>query len=204
MTDIENLKREVESLLFSSGKTMSLEELSKLSKESDLEQIKTALNSLKTELEEKQSSLIILEENNSWKLAVREKYLLLISKLGIKTELTKSITETLAVVAYKAPALQSQIIHIRTNKAYNHLDELEQMGYITREKKGRTKLIKLSQRFFDYFDLPPEKLKEKFHTVQQMEAEIKEIEGQRKAIEKHNENIAVEADLHNKLDWVFG
>jgi len=77
------------------------------------------------------------------------------------------------LLLYKAPVLQSQVIKVRTNKAYKHLDDLEQREYISREKKGRTKLIKLTQKFFDYFDVPPEKLKERFSKFQQLEAEIR-------------------------------
>ena len=52
------------------------------------------------------------------------------------------------------------MIHIRTNKAYDHLKELEQLGFISRKKHGRTNLIKLSEKFFKYFDLPEDKLKQ--------------------------------------------
>ena len=148
---MNELKNTVESILFSTGRKLELEELSKLCKIKDLEQLKLSLNELKQELDQKNSSLMLVEEGSSWKLTVREKYLPYVRKVVSQTELSKSILETLAVIAYKAPTLQSQIIKIRTNKAYAHLDELEQNGYITREKKGRTKLLKLSQKFFDYF-----------------------------------------------------
>ncbi len=166
---MEELKGRLESLLFASGRKLSTEQLGKLAKERDLEVIRAALRKLSAELDEKQSSLMLIEENDEWKFAVREKYLPYVRKIVTKTELPKSILETLAVVAYKAPALQSQIIKIRTNKAYKHLDELEQLSYISREKKGRTKLIKLTQKFFEYFDVPPEKLKEKFKKVETYE-----------------------------------
>ncbi len=177
MTDAD-LKRRLESLLFSSGRKIEIEELSKHCKE-EKETIKEVLKELQQELDEKQSSLMLIEEGEAWKLTVREKYLPYVKKVVKQPELPKSLLETLAVVAFKAPVLQSNVIKIRTNKAYKHLDELEKNGYITREKKGRTKLIKLTQKFFDYFDLPKEKLKEKFknvakleHTIEQKEQEI--------------------------------
>lgn len=184
-----DLKRRLESLLFSSGRKIEIEELSKHCKEEKLETIKEALQELQKELEEKQSSLMLIEEGNAWKLTVREKYLPYVKKVVKQPELPKSLLETLAIVAFKAPVLQSHVIKIRTNKAYKHLDELEKNNYITREKKGRTKLIKLTQKFFDYFDLPHEKLKEKFKNVAKLEQAIEhkeqEIETAKVKIEEY-------------------
>ncbi|MBI4017250.1 MAG: SMC-Scp complex subunit ScpB [Candidatus Aenigmarchaeota archaeon] len=163
---MEDLKGRLESLLFASGKKLSTEQLSKLSKEKDLEIIRNTLREVAKELGEKKSSIMLVEENDEWRLTVREQYLPYVRKIVTKTELPKGHLETLAVAAYKAPALQSEIIKIRTNKGYKHLDELEKLGYISREKKGRSKLIRLTQKFFNYFDVPPEKLKEKFKKVE--------------------------------------
>jgi len=183
-----DLKNRLEALLFSSGKPMQIEELSRITKEKDLERIKKALQELKQDLEHKKSSMMLINDGNEWKLTVREHYMPFVRKVVSKTELPKTILQTLAVVAYKAPALQSQIIKIRTNKAYKHLEFLEEKGYITREKKGRTKLIKLTQKFFEYFDLPPEKLKQKFEGFKEFE---KAIEQKEKALEKKTGKVEI-------------
>ena len=173
---MSDLKNRLESILFSAGKQITFEELSRLTKERDPEKIKQALAELKEELEKKESSLMLVIEGDSCKLTVREKYLPFVRKVVSKTELPKSIIETLAIVAFKAPVLQSKVIHIRTNKAYKHLEFLEEKGYITREKKGRTKLIKLTQKFFEYFDVPPNKLKEKFKGFEELDTAIDKME----------------------------
>lgn len=172
----EDLKKRLESLLFSAGRKIELDELAKHCKEENIQTIKDSLEALKKELDDKKSPLMLLEEGTAWKLTVREQYLPYVKKVVKQSELPKSLLETLAVVAFKAPAMQSNIIKIRTNKAYKHLEELEKDGYITREKKGRSKLIKLTQKFFDYFDLPIEKLKEKFKNVAKLEKAIEEKE----------------------------
>lgn len=196
---MNELKNTVESILFSTGRKLELEELSKLCRIKDLEQLKLALIELKQELDQKDSSLMLIDEGNSWKLTVREKYLPYVRKVVSQTELSKSILETLAVIAYKAPTLQSQIIKIRTNKAYAHLDELEQNGYIAREKKGRTKLLKLTQKFFDYFDIPPDQLKQKLEKVvngeEVLELKKQENPQQTEKVENQEENLLRILDL---------
>jgi len=190
------LKNKLEALLFSSGRRMSIEELSKLVNAS-IDQVQNALEELKREYNEKNSSTMLLDESNFWKLTVREQFLPLVRNIVSETELSKTIMETLAVIAFKYPIKQSDLIKIRTNKAYDHLAQLEEMGYITRQKHGRTNLIKLTQKFFEYFDLPEEKLKDNFQdfhsiakAIEQKEKEIESFreEQKRKAMgEKHKE-----------------
>ena len=191
---MEDLKKKVEALLFSSGRKMSLEELSKLCRQSP-EDIKTTLDELKKEYTEKKSSLMVIDEGDFWKLTTKEDYLHLVKNIVTKTELTKTLMETLAVTAFRYPIKQSDLIKIRTNKAYDHLKELEEMGYITRQKYGRTKLIKLTQKFFDYFSLPQEKLKEQFKDFEGLAQAIESKEGEIKKIMEEQKKKAKEVDL---------
>jgi segregation and condensation protein B len=188
---MSDLKNQIESLLFSAGKRLTLEELGRLCREENLDAVKAALEILKKELEDKHGSIMLVQEGESYKLTVREQYVSVVKKVVTTPELPKSILETLAVVAYKAPVMQSHVIKIRTNKAYRHLDELEELGYLTREKKGRSKLIKLTPKFFDYFDVPPDKLKEKFKNVAALEQAIEQKE---QAIEQTQQNVAAAAN----------
>ncbi len=208
----EELKKKVESILFSSGRKMDTKELARLCSTRNQENIITVLMELKEEYDQKESSLMIVNEGEFWKFTVKEKYLDVVRKIVTQTELTKTVMETLAVLAFKAPMLQSDLIKIRTNKAYDHLSELESLGYITRAKKGRTKLIRLSPKFFEYFDIPEDKLKEKFQNVTDLEQAIEEKEEEinqsdkdkrqkyKEAIEKddqHKKKMIIE---HEKVD----
>jgi segregation and condensation protein B len=148
----------VEALLFSSGRKMNEEELSKITGIKP-DRLKAALEELKRKHEGEDSPLILLNESDSWKLMTKEKYISLIQHIVTETELDKSLMETLAVIAWKYPILQADVIRLRNNKAYDHLRELEQAGFIAREKKGRTRSIRLTPKFFQYFDLPPGKAK---------------------------------------------
>ncbi|MBI4440735.1 SMC-Scp complex subunit ScpB [Candidatus Woesearchaeota archaeon] len=148
------MKQKLEALLFASGRKMELKELAKLCGTRNLEQVKLTLTTLQQEYSLRDCALKLIEEGESWKLSVKEEFAPFVRQIVSETELTKSMMETLAVIAWKNPALQSDIIHIRTNKAYDHLDQLEEAGYINRAKFGRTRKITLTERFFSYFDLP--------------------------------------------------
>lgn len=198
---MNKLKHKVEALLFSSGRAMSLEELRKLTRGSP-EEIRSAISEISEDLKARNSSILLSDEGqDAWKLTVQNDHISLVRKIVSKTELKKSLLETLAIIAWKAPVLQSEIIKVRTNKAYDDLRDLESLNYITRAKKGRTKLIKLSSKFFEYFDIPPEKIKERFARFDQMESDIIEKE---KASEEANRKLEeirqIQDEEQKKLD----
>lgn len=149
----QDLKSQVEALLFSSGRKMPLAELHVHVAQTTKEELLDALLALQKDYTARNSSLMLVQEGDLWKLTVHEKYMDMVRKINPHTELTKTVMETLAVVAWKQPITQSEVIRIRTNKAYEHIDELEKMGFVIKEKYGRTFLLKLTQKFFDYFDL---------------------------------------------------
>ena len=121
------------------------------------------MQELKADYEERGTSVVLNEDNGHWKLTVKDHYLPMVQKVIDQTELDKPLMETLAVIAWKYPLLQAAVIKIRHNKAYEHLRILEELGFITRQKFGRTKRITLTQKFFEYFDLPSkEQVKEVF------------------------------------------
>ena len=153
---MEDLRNRIEAVLFSSGKKMSSEDIAKVVG-SNISAVNKAADELRKFYDDSGSSLMVVEGENSWKLSVREKFIPLVRKIVAETEFSKTVMETLAIVAWKAPVLQAEVIKIRTNKAYDHLSEIEEAGFITRVKFGRTKKISLTEKFFNYFDLQDRK-----------------------------------------------
>ena len=175
---MEDIKNQLESVLFSVGKRISVEELSRLCKITNQKIVETRLKELQQDYDQRASSLMLVSEKDHWKLTVRERYLSLVKNLVIDTELSKSITETLAMIAFKYPVMQSEIIKIRSNKAYEHIKELEEMQFLEKIKKGRTYQLRLTKNFFEYFDLPKKEVKEKFKSFEEAEKTIEEKESQ--------------------------
>lgn len=208
-----NVKSKAEAVLFSVGHKISLDDISRLCR-TRKEEVLPALRELQQEYETKQSSLMLVEEGDSWKFTVRDYLIPVVRRIVTETELSKSVMETLAVIAFKYPILQSDLIKIRTNKAYDHLVELEKSGYITRQKHSRTNLIKLTEKFFKYFDLTEEKLKDQFkdfdsiaRAIKDKEEEVEKIkEEQRKRAEElkqQDEKIKKEIESLDKVDEQF-
>ncbi|MBU4284140.1 MAG: SMC-Scp complex subunit ScpB, partial [Nanoarchaeota archaeon] len=190
---MHDLKKQAEAVLFAAGNRIEIGEIARLCR-TDVNSLKKALKELKKDYDEKNSSLMIYEEGNFWKLAVREHYMDLVQQINPHTELNKTTIETLAVIAWKAPILQSDVIKTRTNKAYDHIKELVDSGFLIKQRHGRSYILKLSQKFFEYFDLKDKKdIKERFKDFVDIdEEEIKKAEEERLKKEKEAEKAKEE------------
>ena len=153
---MSELKKQVEALLFSSGRAMSVEDLSSIIGV-EKKKIMIALKELKQDYDLRDSSLMILQEEKSWKLNIRENYVSLVTKIIADTELSKTVLETLGIIAWKVPILQSKVINVRGSQAYEHVKELVELGFIRKEREGRSYMLRLTEKFFEYFDVPGEK-----------------------------------------------
>src|SRR3989344_1190098 len=149
---MEDLKK-VEAILFTTGRLLTIEEISNLSGIGSLGYLQELLTQLQKKYQQQESSLELVQEGNKWKLALKKEYLYLTEKLLSDAELDKPTQETLAIVAYKQPMFQSEVIKIRGNTAYDHIKVLKEQEFITSEKSGRTRILRLTPKFFDYFNI---------------------------------------------------
>jgi segregation and condensation protein B len=150
--NIKNLKK-LEAALFISGRFLSIQELISLT---DINPI--LLRELIEQLQEKynndESAIEILEQGNKWKMDVKQEYRDIVNRLATgSAEFSKAEQETLAVIAYKQPVKQSVIVKIRGNKAYDHIKNFINMSLLNYKKLGHTKELRLSEDFYDYFNI---------------------------------------------------
>lgn len=146
-------KYQIEALLFASGKAMTEETIVALTK-LDPAVAKRALKALQQEYQGRDSALIIWNDDSGWKMTVREAYVTTVKRVVADTELSRACLETLAVIAYKYPgAMQAEVVDIRGGGAYEHIAELEHLGFVVKEPSGRSFKLKLTEKFFQYFDV---------------------------------------------------
>jgi len=150
---MSDYKNQIEAILFASGSFVDVDTLQDITEASNKQVIKKNVKKLKQEYEERNSPIMVVEEGNGWKLTVREAYLPLVRNIVSETELPKSVLETLAIIAWQAPVLQSEVINIRHNKAYTHIALLEDLGFIRKDSEGRSYRLYLTEKFYEYFDV---------------------------------------------------
>jgi len=151
LREIENLKK-VEAALFIAGKFLSTQELVALT---DINPIllNQSLNALGEKYDEN-SAIEIINKGDLWKMDVKNEHRDIVNKLATgNNEFSRAEQETLAVIAYKQPITQAKIIHMRGNKAYEHIRKFIELGLVKAKRAGRTYELNLSEEFYDYFSL---------------------------------------------------
>ncbi len=157
----ERRKAKIEALLFATN-GLTIKEISKRTG-IEKKEIEILLEELEAEHLADSKGVHVLKEGDIWKMSIKPEHTPDLSDI-LPPEMPKSLMKTLAVIASKRPVKQSIIIKIRSNKAYNHIKNLEKMGFIATEKQGRTRIIDLTEKFFKYFQISESELKKKFDT----------------------------------------
>jgi len=162
---MQDIKNKIEAVLFISGKYMDIEEIANFCNIGSIGVVRDAMAELQEEYNKRAGGLGIFEEKGKYKLNLKKEYNHLSTNLVSSCELDAPTQATLAVIAYKQPSFQAEIIKMRRNKAYDHIKTLREQEFVTSEKSGRTRLLKLAPKFFDYFDVVEKEMKEEFSEV---------------------------------------
>ena len=204
---METNHKKVEAVIFAVGKDISSERIASLCA-LNVKEVEQIMTELQQEYEQRDHSLRILQKEKGWKLTVRDEFVPLVSSIVTSTELEKPLMETLAVIAWKYPIVQSDVIKLRGSGAYEHMKLLEEQGFVAKEKFGRTFKIKLTQKFFEYFDLPSEEAKQAFlnkvplEVLQEAEEVNKEADEVERLIESDKREKAVREEIKGAVDEV--
>lgn len=142
----------VEAVLFASGHYLSTDEIAELTNQS-VEDVEESIRIIKVQYNEVDSALTVFQEGEKYKLNVESEYSYLVRRLVSEAELPPAQMETLALIAYKAPVLQSDIVDARSARAYDHIKDIMDRGFVERERDGRTYRLHVTDKFYDYFEV---------------------------------------------------
>jgi segregation and condensation protein B len=152
-------KRLLEAALFISSRPLMLDDLAKILGVSSLGYVKGLLQKLQKDYDNKAIELFKIPEG--WQFQVKPQYLPRVSKLTPYADISEGGKRTLAIIAYKEPIMQSEIIRMQGNKAYSYIKALMKMNLISAKKTNRTKILTLTQEFERYFGEEKKRIKER-------------------------------------------
>ncbi len=144
----------LEAALYVAGRPLDLKTLGSVIGTRSKKKTRRLARMLMEKYRNRGTALEVLElEDGRFVLQLKMEYTPSVQKLAIRPLLSKGPLRTLSYIAYRQPVLQPQVIDVRGSHSYAHLKQLEDMGLITREKAGRTKLLRTTGFFADYFGL---------------------------------------------------
>lgn len=139
----------LEAALFITEKPLSIEKLSEILRV-EKEEVMKLIEKLKARYNCDDFG-IELSEIGGYRLVVKPKYLPYVRKLTKHADLSRSLLRVLSIVAHYKEVRQADLVRVLGNRVYDYVKKLEEMGFIKTEKLSRTKIIKLTKRFEEYF-----------------------------------------------------
>jgi segregation and condensation protein B len=153
----EKLKRDLallEAALYVAGRPLDLKTLGSILRTRSRRRVQNLARTLMKRYESRDTALEVLElEDQRFVLQLKAEYSPRVRRLAMKPLLSLGPLKTLSYIAYRQPVPQARVIDVRGHHAYTHLKQLEEQGLIHRERAGRTKVIRTTEFFADYFGL---------------------------------------------------
>lgn len=142
----------LEAALYVAGRPLDLKTLGSVMGTRSKKLVQQLASRLKLEYERRNMSLEILElEDERFVMQLRREYSPKVQRLAMRPLLTPGPLKTLSYIAYRQPVSQRQVLAVRGNHVYAHLKQLEELGLVSRQRAGRTKVLRTTGFFADYF-----------------------------------------------------
>jgi segregation and condensation protein B len=148
-----SLPAKIEAILYLKGQALSLSEIVQLA-ECDRAEAEDALIGLMSDYAHRDSALEITETRQGYSLQLREAYAGLVHTL-VPPELGVGALRTLAAIALNGGITQTDLVELRGSGAYQHVQELVQLGFVTKRRspEGRSYWLQVSKKFHQYFQV---------------------------------------------------
>jgi segregation and condensation protein B len=160
----------MEAALYVAGRPLDLKTLASVLRTRSKRLVRQLATTLKQEYEDRNTSLEILElEDERFVMQLKAEYTPRVQRLALRPLLTTGPLKTLSYIAYRQPVPQKQVITVRGHHVYSHLKQLEEFGLITRDRVGRTRVLRTTPFFADYFGLS--------HDLRSMKRQLKKVFG---------------------------
>ncbi len=140
----------LEAALFITEKPLKLEQLRKILRVRDDSKVFEMIEYLKKRYGGEDRGIEI-SEVGGYKLVVKPKFVHRVSKLTRHSELSRGLLRALSIIAYHEPVRQSDLVRVLGNRVYEYVKELIDLGFVTAEKQSRTKILKTTRLFEEYF-----------------------------------------------------
>lgn len=144
----------IEAALYVTGKPLDISILGSILNLRSEDKIRRLASVLKEKYTQSAGALEVLElSDGRYVMQLKPEYSKSVKRLATRQLLTPGPLKTLSYIALRQPVAQSHLAKVRGNLAYGHVKQLRDMGLISEEKLGRSKVLRTTPSFADYFNL---------------------------------------------------
>jgi len=165
---VEEMITLLEAALYVAGRPLDLKILGSIIKVQSKKRVQALLRTLSQRYFDRKGALELMElDDERFVLQLKPKYAPRVKRLSIRPLLSPSPLRTLAYIAYKQPVTQAHLAAIRGSQVYSQIKELQDIGLIKFEKLGKTRILRTTELFSDYFNLS--------HDIRLMKHQLKSL-----------------------------
>jgi segregation and condensation protein B len=149
---LDDLVFQVEAVLFAAGKPLSVKELTDALGLEDYRPVQKAVRTLEQTYGNRQSALEVRKVGDRYALQLEERYVPIVHSVT-PVEMAPRTVKALTLVAYHQPVLQSMLVRMIGDVAYEEVQHLRAIGLVHTEPKGSTLELTTTRRFAEYFGI---------------------------------------------------
>ena len=144
----------IEAALYSAGRPLSLDELTRASGTNSKEKTHRVVNELAKKTNSTFRAIEIAQlEDGTYVFQIRPQYTPLVRKFAQHPLLPPGALKTLSYIAYEQPVTSKRLVQIRGSQVYSHIKLLDQLQFIEHENLGRLKVYRTASKFQNYFGI---------------------------------------------------
>jgi len=149
----------VEALLFAAGRPLSVKEMTEALELPDFRPVQAAVRILQENYTHRQSALEVRRVGDRYALQLREEWVATVHSVT-PVEMAPRTLRTLTLIAYHQPILQSALVRMTGDSAYEEVQRLRGMNLVRTEPSGSTLELTTTRRFAEYFGISSTKPEE--------------------------------------------
>jgi segregation and condensation protein B len=149
---LDDLVFQVEAVLFAAGKPLSVKELTTALGLEDYRPVQRAVRTLEQTYEHRQSALEVRRVGDRYALQLKESFVATVHSVT-PVEMAPRTVKALTLIAYHQPILQSMLVRMLGDIAYEEVQHLRSLGLVSTEPKGSTLELTTTRRFAEYFGI---------------------------------------------------
>ncbi|MFI5413926.1 MAG: SMC-Scp complex subunit ScpB, partial [Candidatus Lutacidiplasmatales archaeon] len=149
---LDDLVFQVEAVLFASGKPLAVKEIAEALALDDYRPVQRAVRTLEQTYGNRQSALEVRRVGDRYALQLQEKYVPAVHSVT-PVEMSPRTLRALTLIAYHQPILQSHLVRMIGDLAYEEVGHLRGIGLVHTEPKGSTLELTTTRRFAEYFGI---------------------------------------------------
>ncbi len=150
----EEIRSRIEAALYSSGRALDAEQLARAAGISSKKRAMDEAKAIQSRMKSMLSAIEVVEyPGQRFAMQLKAEYTHVARKFATKPLLSKAALRTLSFIAYFQPITSADLALRRGSQAYDHVKDLEEVGFLAWERKGRSKLYRTTTEFSEYFGL---------------------------------------------------